>query len=113
MEKKIEFKYQFPQDYNPVYVNGAHGGVNAQGELVINFYLERIALPISQTYELCDDGSLGNLIGKNPQNLDESIVRYVDNGVVMNLQTAKQLYQWLDRNISLMERKQESVSKNE
>lgn len=38
---KINFKYKFSDAYNPVYVNGAYGGVNPRGEIVINFYFER------------------------------------------------------------------------
>ena len=37
---EFRFKYIFSHDNNPVYVNGAHGGVNPRGELVVNFYLQ-------------------------------------------------------------------------
>ncbi|KJE28127.1 hypothetical protein LG52_3209 [Geobacillus kaustophilus] len=30
-EKAVHFKYLFPDDYNPVYVNGVHGGISPQG----------------------------------------------------------------------------------
>ena len=49
---KLKCKYIFKDDFNPVYVNGAQGGINMQGEIVVNFYLERNALPISQTYRI-------------------------------------------------------------
>ena len=42
---EIVFKYIFNYAYNPVYVNGAHGGLSPRGELVMNFYLERPPLP--------------------------------------------------------------------
>lgn len=40
-KNELKFKYIFDDSYNPVYVNGAHGGVTPRGELVVNFYLER------------------------------------------------------------------------
>jgi len=50
----ITYKYIFEKDYNPLYVNGAQGGINPLGEIVIDFYLERNAIPVSQTCEIKD-----------------------------------------------------------
>lgn len=103
MANEIVFKYRFPDDYNPIYVNGAQGGVNPQGEIVINFYFERIGLPINQTQVLNEDGRLGNVIKNDPEDLNHSYVRYVENGVVMNLQTAKSIHDWLGKQIAILE----------
>ena len=104
MSKQITFKYKFPEDYNPIYVNGAQGGVNSKGEIVANFFFERIALPNKQVHELSEVGTLGQIIRTDPENLNESLVRYVENGIVMNLNTAKEIYQWLGNNIALAEK---------
>lgn len=96
MEKKtLKFKYIFDEDYNPVYVNGAQGGINPQGEIVANFYLERLALPNNQTQVVNPNGTLGDIIRSEPDDLNQSFVRFIKNGIVMNLQSAKSIYTWL------------------
>jgi len=102
-KKKITFKYIFKDDYNPTYINGAFGGINPQGEIVANFYLERIALPNSTTQIVEENGSLGDIVQKDPKDLDESCVRFIQYGIIMNLDTAKQLKKWLEDNIKNLE----------
>jgi ssDNA-specific exonuclease RecJ len=102
---KIKCKYIFSDDYNPIYVNGAQGGINTQGEIVVNFYLERKALPVSQTYEL--EGEQINItkeIEAEPSDLKNSFVRVIENGIIMNYQTAKEIYKWLGNHIEKLER---------
>ncbi|HBA73198.1 MAG: hypothetical protein A2X82_07570 [Geobacteraceae bacterium GWC2_55_20] len=104
-EPKISFKYIFKYDYNPVYVNGAHGGISPRGEIVANFYLERPPLPNEITHAINPDGSIGaEVIAVDPENLNSSIVRYVSNGVVLNYQNAKVLHGWLGDKIAELER---------
>jgi hypothetical protein len=104
-EPAISFKYIFKYDYNPVYVNGAHGGVSPRGEIVANFYLERQPLPNEITHAINPDGSIGaDVIAVNPENLNSTIVRYVSSGVVLNYQNAKALHGWLGDKIDELER---------
>src|SRR4051794_21285539 len=104
-DKKPEmtFKYIFTYDYNPVYVNGAHGGVSPRGELVMNFYLERQPLPNAISYEIPPAGTIGAETDVEPSDLPRSMVRHVTNGVVLNTQTAKDLHFWLGEKIKEME----------
>lgn len=94
-KQSLKFKYIFSDDYNPVYVNGAQGGVNPQGEIVANFYLERLALPNSQTQVVTPEGKLGGVIKSDPEDLNQSFVRFIKNGIIMNLQSAKSIHTWL------------------
>jgi hypothetical protein len=101
----ISFKYIFKYDYNPVYVNGAHGGVSPRGEIVANFYLERQPLPNEITHAINPDGSIGtDVIAVDPENLNNLIVRYVSSGVVLNYQNAKALHSWLGDKVEELER---------
>jgi hypothetical protein len=104
-EPAISFKYIFKYDYNPVYINGAHGGVSPRGEIIANFYLERQPLPNEITHAINPDGSIGaDVIEVDPENLNSIIVRYVSSGVVLNLQNAKALHAWLGDKIEELER---------
>jgi len=96
---KITFKYIFEQDYNPVFITGAHGGVIPSGEIAINFYLERHALPKEETQRIEKDGKLGEVIHPVPEDLNESMVRIIKNGIIMTIPNAKVIHKWLGERI--------------
>ncbi|HXK48853.1 MAG TPA: hypothetical protein PKW56_00140 [Clostridiales bacterium] len=96
---KIKFKYIFDHNYNPKYVNGAYGGITPKGEIAVHFYLERQGLPNSQTYELTKN-RLGEEIEKDPDDLHESMIRFVDTGVILNVETAKEVICWLQEKVN-------------
>jgi hypothetical protein len=101
----ISFKYIFKYDYNPVYVNGAHGGVSPRGEIIANFYLERQPLPNEISHAINPDGSIGtDVVAMDPENLNSTIVRFVSSGVVLNYQNAKVMHAWLGDQIAELER---------
>lgn len=102
-DNKIKVKYKYADDYNPQYVNGAHGGINVQGEIVANFYFERVPMPNSITHEVTKEGGLGNIVVTEPEDLTKSVLRYVQSGIVMNLEVAKQIHKWLGNQIALRE----------
>ena len=104
-EKKPElcFKYIFNYGYNPIYANGAHGGISPRGELVMNFYLERPPLPNSITHEIAQNGTIGGQIAEDPKNLNNSLVRYIDSGVILNFETTRNLHFWLGERLKEME----------
>lgn len=110
MEKsKINFKYKYDEDYNPVYINGAYGGISTHNEIIVNFYLERLPIPKETDHEINEDGSLTAPIAIKPENFDSTVIRYVSNGIVMNLETAKSINDWLSKNIEELE-KRESIN---
>lgn len=96
-QKKAEltFKYIFNYGYNPAYVNGAQGGFSPRGEMVINFYLERQPLPEAISHEITPEGAIGREIAVEPEDLANSMVRFVDTGVVMSYENAKVFHAWL------------------
>jgi hypothetical protein len=101
----ISFKYIFKYDYNPVYVNGAHGGVSPRGEIIANFYLERQPLPNEISHAINQDGSIGtDVVAMEPANLSNTIVRFVSSGVVLNYQNAKVMHSWLGEKITELEK---------
>ena len=100
-ENQIKVKYKYEDDYNPQYVNGAQGGINVQGEIVVNFYFERVPMPNSVTHEVSKEGLLGPAIATEPEDLTRSVLRYVQSGVVMNLEVATQIHRWLGDQIAL------------
>jgi hypothetical protein len=102
MDKKFEIKYKYDKNYNPVYVNGAYGGVLGNGEIVANFYLERHCLPKSETYTLIE-GEDSPKLSFEPENLEGSVLRFFQTGIVMNVSTAKLIVSWLNDKIKQSE----------
>ncbi len=92
---ELKFKYVFNYGYNPSYVNGAQGGFSPRGEMVINFYLERQPLPDAITHEITPEGAIGREISVEPKDLANSIVRFIDTGVVMSYENAKVFHAWM------------------
>ena len=107
----VKFKYIFSKDYNPVFANGAWGGICPSGEITINFYFERAGLPISATNVVKDNGTLGQEIEIIPSDQQASLVRYIENGVIMTLNGAKIFHKWLGDKIKEAEQVQLIIEK--
>lgn len=114
-KSKIKCKYKFAKDYNPEYVNGAHGGITPKGEISINFFLERHAIPYSQTYEVNANGNLAGEIKEEvePSDLSTSFIRYIKTGVILEYSSAKAIHQWLGEHIKKLETQSISLESNE
>lgn len=108
-KRTINFHYVFPEDYNPVYCTGAYGGISPQGDIIANFYLERMPIPKSLTHELNDDGSLGEIVQTSPDDLSQKVIRYVSAGVVLNESNARSICDWLRRQLDELEARRQSL----
>lgn len=100
---ELTFKYVFNYAYNPTYVNGAQGGFSPRGEMMINFYLERQPLPNEITHEITAEGAIGREISVEPKDLANSMVRYIDTGVVMSYENAKIFHAWMGEKLREVE----------
>ncbi|MFN0315596.1 MAG: hypothetical protein ACKVQA_11240 [Burkholderiales bacterium] len=98
---RIQFVYKFPETYNPVYSNGAYGGISPQGDFVIHFYHERHPLPYSTVNEITSEGAIGKELERDPKSDDPIVLRYVTTGVAMDMSAAKRLFDWLGKNLAL------------
>jgi len=116
-KSKITFNYHFSENYNPTYVNGAYGGVGPKGEIIVNFYLERQGIPKSHTHEINKDGSLTPEPESDPQDSLSNVIRFIETGIILNLDSAKRIHDWLGQKIHELERVtkmqiEENVSQN-
>lgn len=102
-KQELTFKYIYNYSYNPVYVNGAHGGLSPRGELVMNFYLERPPLPEEIRHEINPNGTIGAVTGEEPSNLNSSMVRFIDSGVILNYESARNIHYWIGERLKEME----------
>ena len=107
-KSEITFKYIFNYAYNPTYVNGAQGGFSPRGEMVIHFYLERHPLPDAISHEITPEGVIGKETGIEPSDLQKSMVRFIDTGVVMNYENARIFHSWMGDKLREMEQLQKA-----
>ncbi|MDX8414201.1 MAG: hypothetical protein R8J85_08960 [Mariprofundales bacterium] len=101
-EKTIKFKYVFEDDFNPKYINGGICSLSPMGEITINFYHERHAVPRSEYFLLTDD----NMVGESVEGADQiptTVIRYMQCGVTMGLGQAKAIREILDNTITKLE----------
>ena len=100
---ELTFKYIFNYAYNPVYVNGAHGGISPRGELIMNFYMERPPLPNEIIHEINPNGTIGDVVAEKPEDLKNSMVRFIDSGVVLNYESARNIHFWIGERLKELE----------
>ncbi|MBI4775104.1 MAG: hypothetical protein HY788_13175 [Deltaproteobacteria bacterium] len=98
-KSEITFKYVYQNDYKPVYVNGVYGGTSPRGEIELNFFHERRDLANEITHDLDSSGRLGKVIRTDPKNLNATMVRFISTGVVMSVESARELNVWLQQKI--------------
>jgi hypothetical protein len=98
---KVNFKYKFPEDYNPTYANGVFGGASPKGEIAMNFFVERSPIPYSETQQVNEFGQLIPIPAL--ENQEVTVIRYISNGVIMSLDTAKAIHDWLGNHIKNLE----------
>ena len=97
-------RYEFTEDAKVKlqYAHGVWGGINPQGEIEINFYLESDKIPAYSERKVEPDGILG--VETAPFNEDERVVvRYIHSRVVVNYHTARALLEWLDEKLDSMD----------
>ena len=101
--QEITFKYVFDDLYNPVYANGAYGGINfANKEIVMNFFHERAPLPKETKLKIASDGNV-EVVGVIPES--PKAIRYITTGVAMSLEAARSLHTWLGNLLEEAEKK--------
>lgn len=92
--QNFKFKYVFDDNYNPKYVNGAFGGVNPQGEINLNFYMERFAIPKKEELQIDENSNITN-ITHEPNDVEKRFIRFIQCGITMNKERAQEIYNFL------------------
>jgi len=108
MKTTLKFKYKFPENFNPTYTNGVYGGIAPQGEIVMNFFFERPPLPYVENLQLGEEGqAVTPPTVIDPNDFDYNVIRFVSSGVIMNLDSAKAIHNWLGQKIQILEQMRE------
>lgn len=101
-KEKLTFHYIKSPQYRVSHADGAHGGITPPGKIQMNFYSERTPIPQTTFHEINEDRSLGaelekERIGKT------GIIREIDTTIIIDINTAKNLVEWLNQKIQTIE----------
>lgn len=98
-QSKIVFHYLKNNDFRTVLSTGAIGGITSHGLINVNFFTDRPPIPQSVTYNI-EDNKLGE---EQERSTKSGIVREIHFGVNMDLNSARELKDYLEKLINQIE----------
>jgi hypothetical protein len=109
---RAKFDYIKSNHFRIIHMNGVWGG-NAPRRGLIQMFVwsERWPIPRQTVHKIKPDGSIGDEIDSERISRD-SIVREVEVGIVMDINDAKRLRDWLNDKITGFERLEKEMKKS-
>ncbi len=97
-------KYDFIKSnfFRVIHVDGIFGGVTPQRLIQMSVWNERWPIPKQVSHKLLPEGQLGEEVPEERISRD-AIVREVEAHLVMSLETAQQMFKWLQGRITTLE----------
>lgn len=99
---RIRYVYEPDRELRPQYAHGVWGGINAQGEVEINFYTESDKLPPFSERLVAADGTFGSEILPFEENLRE-VTRHIHSKIILSYHTARDVLEWLEDKVESLE----------
>jgi len=93
---KVTFNYIKASLFRTIHVDGVIGAITPNGHIHFAVFSERPAIPRVVENKLNEDGRIGEEIHKETK---EGIVREMEVDLLMNLQSAQNLHDWLGNRI--------------
>ena len=100
----LRVRYEYKQDESAQlkYAHGVWGGINSQGEIEMNFYVESDALPAWSERVIEPDGGMGPEITPHDER-QKNIIRHIHTKLVLNYHTAMAIQDWLQSHLEILE----------
>ncbi len=95
-QKLLDFHYLKTPSFRSYHVDGALGGFTPSGDLYMELFVERYPTPQTVRYKLSPEGRLEGEISRTGK---DGIIREVEAAIIMNMNTATTLRDWLDKRI--------------
>jgi len=100
-DAKVVFEYARDPMFRSTHADGFIGGLTPNGQIHIAFFSERPVLPRRHVFKLNPDGSLGAEV-PSEKAATESITRDMQVDVLLSVQAAEGLKNWLDQYIKAL-----------
>lgn len=101
-DKKIEtfgFHYQKNPDFKTVYTSGVVGGINVQGLINMNFFVDRPPIPQKVTYDVVEQENKPVIGQQTNIDVKDGAIREVQVGLLLDIHTAQSIINWLEQKI--------------
>jgi hypothetical protein len=108
--EQLKFKYVIPDNISDRYVNGLWGGVTPRNEINIHFYSERHPIPKESIYKKIESAEANQ---SEEHVFGGDVIRLIQSSIVMELETAIGLRNWLDDKIDFILNKSKIQQKEE
>lgn len=103
--RSVRYNYIKSGHFRVIHVDGAYGGLTGHGFIHAAVYSERPTIPQVTEAEFVEGGTLT----EHPVEKKDGMVREVEADLVMSLETAKALREWLDDKIGQLEEAFEAI----
>lgn len=102
--KPLRVRYEYKQEDSAQlkYAHGVWGGINSQGEIEMNFYVESDAMPAWSERVIEPDGGMGPEITPHDER-QKNIIRQIHTKLVVNYHTARAIQDWLESHLEILE----------
>ena len=107
-EKQIDFHFLKSSEYRSYHADGVVGSVTPRGGIYLVFYLERAPIPQKLTMELKESGELGEELASEGKS---GVIRELECGVAMDVDTADRVSNWLARVVREIKTSAKSTNK--
>ena len=88
----VELHYIKSSNFRVVHCDGVWGGLTPRGNIAMNCFSERSAIPTKVEHKLTPDGSLGEEILRESKG---GVVREIEIEVLLDMNMAKSVLAWL------------------
>ncbi len=99
---RIRYEYEEDTHVRLRTAHGVWGGINPQGEIELNFYIESDKIPPFSERIIAADGSLGPEMAPFDDDV-RTITRQVHSRILLNYNTARAVYEWLEDKIDTLD----------
>ena len=109
-EKELIFHYIKTNNYKTFYSDGFFGGITPKGKIYMEPFIERGATPQQVKHIITEDGNIDEgtiLEGK------KDVIREIECGIIMDIETAKSLVNWLTNKIDEFQEMQKKLLSKE
>lgn len=100
MEKHLNIQYVKSNNFFSQFSSGVYGGISVNGNICMNFFIDRVPIPDSLKVQLNEDGKV---FEEDYSDSGVSSVREVTSCIIMDYHTAKSFHNWLGSKLSELE----------
>lgn len=107
-EETLEFHYLKSPGFKSFYATGAYGGISPNGLISMAFYVERSPIPQKTVFSFDKEGKLGKELIDLKEG-KEGVIRELDCNILFDINTAKNIRNWLDNHIKNLEELEKKI----